>query len=409
MELPKQYEVYEGGLKRNVSTPKPSLQPHVLKLEKNLYGLRDGGLTWFNHLKKGLGARGFKQSRVDPCLFVKGELILITYVDDCIALCTTQKPIDDFIKSMQEDYSLTDDGDLSAFLGIQIEKQFTPSGAPEYTLKQPGLIQKICETVPLTDVRQHDTPADKILFKGGDPRKTTFHYRSAIGQLNFLTGATRPELMLATHQCARFSVDPRLPHEQAVKRIVRYLKSTQDKGLIMRPDKTRGLECHVDADFAGGWSKQYTDDASTCYSRTGYIIWYAGCPLIWASKMQTVIALSTTEAEYVALSAALRDVTFVMQLLDELISFGVNLKSVLPTVKCKVFEDNVGAIELAKAPRMRPRTKHIDIQYHHFREAVQQKKISILHVSTKEQVADIATKPLPRHSFQYLRKKLMGW
>jgi hypothetical protein len=215
--------------------------------------------------------------------------------------------------------------------------------------------------------------------------------------------------MMATHQCARFSVDPRLPQEQAVKRIVRYLKSTQDKGLIMHPDRTRGLECHVDADFTGGWSKQYTDDASTCYSRTGYIIWYAGCPLIWASKMQTVIALSTTEAEYVALSAALRDVTFVMQLLDELISFGVNLKSVLPTVKCKVFEDNVGAIELAKAPRMRPRTKHIDIQYHHFREAVQQKKISISHVSTKEQVADIATKPLPRHSFQYLRKQLMGW
>jgi hypothetical protein len=215
--------------------------------------------------------------------------------------------------------------------------------------------------------------------------------------------------MLATHQCARFSADPRLPHEQAVKRIVRYLKSTPDKGLIMRPDKSRGLECHVDADFAGGWSRSYTDDASTCYSRTGYIIWYAGCPLIWASKMQTVIALSTTEAEYVALSATLRDVTFVMQLLEEFISFGVQLKSVLPTVKCKVFEDNVGAIELAKAPRMRPRTKHIDIQYHHFREAVQQKKISIQHVSTKEQVADIATKPLPRHSFQYLHKQLMGW
>jgi hypothetical protein len=103
-----------------------------------------------------------------------------------------------------------------------------------------------------------------------------------------------------------------------------------------------------------------------CYSHTGYIIWYAGCPLIWASKMQTVIALSTTEAKYIALSAALRGVTFVMQLLNKLISLGVNLTTVLPTVKCKVFKDNVGAIKLAKAPRMCPRTKHIDIQYHHF-------------------------------------------
>jgi hypothetical protein len=125
--------------------------------------------------------------------------------------------------------------------------------------------------------------------------------------------------------------------------------------------------------------------------------------------MQMIIALSTTKAEYVALSTALHDITFVMQLLTELISFGIQLQHTLPEVKCKVFEDNVSAIELAKAPRMRPRTKHIDIQYHHFREAVQQKKITISHVSTHEQVADIATKPLPKNQFQYLRKKLCGW
>jgi hypothetical protein len=178
----------------------------------------------------------------------------------------------------------------------------------------------------------------------------------------------------------------------------------------MHPDKSCGLECHVDADFAGGWSKQYTEDASTCYYRTGYIIWYAGCPLIWASRMQTIIALSTTKTEYVALSTALCKVTFIMQLLTELISFGVQLHSVLLEIKCKVFEDNVGAIQLAKAPRMRPRTKHIlDIQYHHFLEAVQQKKIKSYHVSTHEQVADIATKPLPKNQFQYLRKQLCGW
>jgi hypothetical protein len=222
-------------------------------------------------------------------------------------------------------------------------------------------------------------------------------------------GSTRPEIMMATHQCVRFSTNPCLLYKQAVKRVVRYLKQTDIQGIVMRPDKDRGLECHVDADFAGGWSKQYTNDASTCYSRTGYIIWYTGCHLIWASCMQMIIALLTTEAEYVALSTALLDVTFVMQLLTELISFGVQLQSFLPEIKCKVFEDNVGAIELAKAPRMRPRTEHIDIQYHHFREAVQQKKINISHVSTHEQVADIATRWLPAKQFQYLRKKLCGW
>jgi hypothetical protein len=118
---------------------------------------------------------------------------------------------------MQKDYHLTDDGDLSAFLGIQINKHRTSIWLLEYTLKQPALITKICDTVPLTDAHENDTPADKILYKGGEPGKRKFHYWSAIGQLNYLTPS---ELMFATHQCSRFSVDPCLSHEQAVKRIV---------------------------------------------------------------------------------------------------------------------------------------------------------------------------------------------
>jgi hypothetical protein len=207
----------------------------------------------------------------------------------------------------------------------------------------------------------------------------------------------------------RFSSNRRLQHEQAVKLIVRYLKRTSGKGLILRPDTSRGLECHVDADFAGGFSEEYSGDATTCYSRTGYIIWFAGCPLIWSSKLQTTVALWTTEAEYIALSTALCDVIYVMQLLNELISFRISIPMRVPTVRCKVFEDNVGAIELARCPKLRPRTKHIAIQYHHFRTDVAKKLINIQHVTTTEQVADIATKPLPRDQFKYLRQRLFGW
>jgi hypothetical protein len=407
MEVPNKFEVGKSGqLFRNEGAPAPKDQPHVLKLEKNVYGLKDAGLTWYEHLTKGLKVRGFVQSLVDPCLFYKGNLLLITYVDDCVIICPDDAKIDEFILSMQRDYNLTDEGDISAFLGINIARD-----AKGIHMTQPALIERIISTIPLKDSRMHDTPADKILYKdvGGQERKTDFHYRSAIGQLNYLCGSTRPELQVAVHQCARFSADPKLSHEQAVKRIVRYLKRTKDRGMILKPDKTRGLECHVDADFAGGFSPQYSEDASACLSRTGYVLWYAGCPLLWASKMQTTIALSTTEAEYMALSAALRDVIYVTQLLDELRSHEVGILPEDALIKCKVFEDNVGALEMAKTPKLRPRTKHIAIQYHHFREYVKTKRVTIQHVGTNEQVADIFTKPLPRPQFEYLRKRLCGW
>jgi hypothetical protein len=159
----------------------------------------------------------------------------VTYVDNCLVLCPQQKPIDDFIKLIKKDYDPTDASDLSTFLRIQINKVCAPSGSFEYALKQPALITKVCGTVPLTGTRRlHNTPADIIFYKGGEPRKTNFHYHSAIGQLNYLTSSTWPKLMLVTHQCAQFSADPRLPHEQAVKGIVGYLKLTQDKGLITK-------------------------------------------------------------------------------------------------------------------------------------------------------------------------------
>ena len=126
--------------------------------------------------------------------------------------------------------------------------------------------------------------------------------------------------------------------------------------------------------------------------------------------MQTTISLSTTEAEYVALSTALRDVIFILQLRDEFEEFGIKLSPGTPQVKhCSVHEDNVGALELANNPKLRPRTKHIAVQYHHFRSYVENGTIKVHHISTTEQLADMFTKPLPREQFQALRYKLLGW
>ena len=125
--------------------------------------------------------------------------------------------------------------------------------------------------------------------------------------------------------------------------------------------------------------------------------------------MQSLIALSTTEAEYIALSTALREVIAVMNLLRELKERGFVFNSDIPQIKCKVFEDNKSCIEIATNHRTRPRTKHLSVRLHHFRSHVVAKTICINHISTKEQLGDIFTKPLPRDQFRTLSSKIMGW
>ena len=143
-------------------------------------------------------------------------------------------------------------------------------------------------------------------------------------------------------------------------------------------------------------------------SRTGYVIFYANCPIIWCSKLQTEIALSTTESEYIALSQSLRDVIPLINLLREMQSV-LSFTTDTPTVHCTIFEDNKGCIDLVNSPKMRPRTKHIGLKYHHFRSFVRDKTITIRYVETSLQIADIFTKALNDPQFVRLRIMLMGW
>ena len=132
------------------------------------------------------------------------------------------------------------------------------------------------------------------------------------------------------------------------------------------------------------------------------------CPILWASKLQSEISLSTTEAEYISLSQAMREIIQIMEHLEQL-EKTLNIESKRPSVKCKVFKDNNGAIELAKASKIHPRTKHIALKYHQLRESIWKGLIEINLIDTLEQVADIFAKALLFPIFDYLRKKMMGW
>ena len=263
------------------------------------------------------------------------------------------------------------------------------------------MIHRVVETLGLdsstTKSPKGNTPVSYPLLskdKNGPPRKSTWKYRSVIGMLGFLQGTTRPDISMPTHQCARFNSNPKLSHERAVKRIGKYLLDTKDKGIVYKPDLSKGLECYVDADFAGGWKDGDHDRPESVLSRTGYIIMFAGCPVTWASKLQTEIALSTTESEYIALSTAMREVIPFLNLMQEISNlFGISNEK--PVFRCTVYEDNESCIKVAKSPKFTPRTKHIAIKYHHFRSYVEKGTILLKSIDTKDQLADMLTKPLP--------------
>ena len=183
-----------------------------------------------------------------------------------------------------------------------------------------------------------------------------------------------------------------------------------DKGMFCDPEPSALFDCYVDADYCGNWNRSIAmENVDTARSRTGYIVTFGHCPLLWASCLQTKIALSTTEAEYIALSAALREVIPLIDLCAEAQQYGVPIPLDKPTVYCRLFEDNAGAYELATTPKMQPRTRHINVKYHHFRQYVDSNIIQICRIDTKEQVADFLTKQCVLSLFRKFRKSVLGW
>ena len=200
-----------------------------------------------------------------------------------------------------------------------------------------------------------------------------------------------------------------MEHGEAVRWLGSYLKGTRDKGTIMKPSPTLELEVCVDASFCGDWDpKEAARDQDTARSRHGYIINYTGCPLLWKSQLQTEIDLSSTESEYTGLSYALRDAIPIMQLLKEMKTMGLPIVAPQARVHCHVFEDNSGALEMAKIHKYRPRTKHLNVRLHHFRDYVERKEISIHVISTNDQPADFLTKALNVETLERHRLTVLG-
>ena len=400
----------------------------VLHLRKSLYGLRQAPRTFFEKLKEGLLERGWIQSEIDPCLFLKLGMICVVYVDDTIFGSLKIADLDAEISSLgistadqKHTFALRDEGEVSAFLGIQISK----TGANEFFLTQTGLIDKVLEVTRMTDCNGCETPATVDPLHAdvdGAVFAESWAYDVVIGMLMYISGNTRPDIAYAVHQAARFTHGARQSHAAGVKRILRYLKKTKTNGLILKPDENLRVDYYVDADFGGLFSVENKQDPISFKSRTGYVITYRGAPLI-----QTQVALITMEAEYIALSQSMRDLIPIREILKEVmtivfakspsISYDSHTKAFDDTFgstehiipQSTVFEDNDACLKLARMPKLTPRAKHIGIPYHWFRTQIERLEIHIERVDTKNQLADQFTKGLTVDAFHQARKSFTGW
>ncbi|KAL7547469.1 hypothetical protein ACHAWF_011772 [Thalassiosira exigua] len=387
----------------------------VLRLNRCLYGLRQSPKHFFEYLAVRLERQGLKQSEFDPCLFLNKEYIVVTYVDDVLVYGRSEKAIDGLIKRLRrEDILLRKEGTAEGYLGVQVERQGNRT-----TLTQPGLIKKVVEALGLCTKYSTAlaTPSEKAPLPrdlSGVPYTGSINYASVIGMLLYITGHSRPDCAFAVHQCARYTFEPKRTHVAALKRIGRYLKGTADRGLILDPSPDLSIDCYPDADFAGLWGHEDPQDPHCARSRTGYVITLAGCPVLWRSSLQSEIALSTMEAEYVALSTACKDLFPLVDLVKEIARFWDLPIDQKTGLHVRVHEDNVGALTLAglEPRRMTLRSKHYAIKYHWFRWHIGARGrhgVVLRKIDTAEQLGDMFTKGLGRVAFQRLRRQLMGW
>jgi hypothetical protein len=247
------------------------------------------------------------------------------------------------------------------------------------TMSQLGYINKIAERFGLTDCKPSLTPADSnsvLIKKDPDEERIEVPYRAIIGSLMYAMVCTRPDIANAVANVARYSDDPSHDHWSAAKRVLRYLVTTKHAKLVFGSRPSEGLEGYADANWAS--------DVDTRRSTTGYVFKLFGTAVSWKSQRQHTVATSSTEAEYMALYAATQEVIWLRRMLLEL--------QVIDEVSTRIWQDNQGAIALAKNPIMHARTKHIDIKYHFTRNLIEDGVIVIEYKPTQDMVADALTK-----------------
>jgi hypothetical protein len=364
----------------------------VCELLKPIYGLKQSSRCWNKRAHKTLTKIGFQRTRSDYCVYVlrrgKELAILLCWVDDLLLACNSATLEQELTTKLAAELEIRDLGALNYFLGFEFSE--TPQG---YTMKQTKYAKDLLEKARMSDCKPVPTPMEGGMHytrrQPNEQQAEATTYRSVVGGLQYLCH-TRPDIQFAVGVVSRFVSDPSVLHWQAVKRILRYIQGTQEWGLRFSREGSGVVSGYSDADWAG--------DLSDRKSTSGYAFFFNGALVSAASRKQTTVALSTAEAEYVALAAATQEALWLRSLLGEL-----GFAQEKPTL---VLQDNQSAMAIAKNPEMHARTKHIDIRHHFVRDCVENKQIYLEFCPSEKMVADILTKPLTKAVFQELREQL---
>jgi len=369
----------------------PTKPDHACLLKRSLYGLKQSPRAWNQRFTQYACRIGFVQSKADPSLFVyhraNGTAYLLLYVDNIGLTASSTKLLQDIISSLSQEFGMTDSGELHYFLGIAIKRN-----SSRLFLNQHNYAADILHRANMTNCKPSTTPADsraKLAANDGPAVEDPTLYRSLAGALQYLT-FTRPDISFAVQQVCLFMHDPREPHLNALKHILRYLKGTLNYGLQLYPSNTSGLIAYTDADWAGC--------PTTRRSTSGYCIFHGNNLISWSSKRQHTVSRSSAEAEYRGVANAVAEITWLSNLLLELHC---------PLSKATlVYCDNISAVYLSTNPVQHQRTKHVEIDLHFVRERIAMGTVRVLHVPSSHQYADIFTKGLPTPLFTEFRSSL---
>ena len=368
------------------------------KLNKSLYGLKQSPRQWYKRFDQFMIGQEYTRSKFDNCVYFRrlqdGSFIyLLLYVDDMLIASKSKVEIEKLKTQLSSEFEMKDLGEAKKILGMEISRD---RGKGKVCLTQKQYLMKVLQRFGVseqskpvsTPLAPHFKLSASLSPSTDEEREymSRVPYSNAVGSLMYAMVCTRPDISQAVGVVSRYMHDPGKGHWQAVKWILRYLLKTVDFGLVFQKEDSLGQFAigYVDSDYAGDLDKRR--------STTGYVFTLARAPVSWKSTLQSTVALSTTEAEYMALTEAVKEAIWLQGLLVEL---GVGQKNIA------IYSDSQSAIHLAKNPVFHVRTKHIDVRYHFVREILSEGSILLQKIGTADNPADMMTKVVTAIKFNH--------